>query len=353
MRVLQLIDSLEAGGAERMAIHYANALVPHVEESHLCVTRKEGILKESISPSVGYIYAAKKSTLDKNALKTVKKYIKEHNITIIHAHTTSYFFAVLLKLQSPNIKIIWHEHQGNRVHQSKKNNKVLYMASYFFSAIFTVNEALSEWCKNNLLTKPVHYIPNFVVAEGERSPLETREKEIVCVANLKAPKNHLNLLQAFREIHKQFPDWKLLLVGRTKEDAYNAAVRRYISENKMESVVSLLGEQSNVFQILNAASIGVLSSDDEGLPVALLEYGFSGLAVVTTDVGHCKEVVQDYGRIVPSNDSVALSKALQGYIQNKQWRVKDAQLFSEHIEHQYASASVIPKIIHFYKEVIQ
>lgn len=351
MRVLQLIDSLQAGGAERMAIHYANALVPYVAASHLCVTRVEGILKESISPSVGYVFAAKKSTFDSGALKKVKKYIKEHQITIVHAHTTSYFFAVLLKFQMPSIKIIWHEHQGNRVHQSKKNNKALYVASFFFSAIFTVNEALSEWCKTNLNTKRVHYIPNFVVSEREKSALETRKKEIVCVANLKAPKNHLNLVKAFTEVYKEFPDWRLLLVGRIKEDAYAITLKNYITENKLDTSVVILGEQSDVFSILNKASIGVLSSDNEGLPVALLEYGLSGLAVVTTDVGHCSEVVQDFGRIVPPNNPVALSGALKEYMQSSQKRVTDAQFFAAQIDKHYASASVVPKIIRFYKEV--
>lgn len=44
MRILQLIDSLEAGGAERMAVTYANALVQEIAFSGLVATRKEGPL---------------------------------------------------------------------------------------------------------------------------------------------------------------------------------------------------------------------------------------------------------------------------------------------------------------------
>ncbi|MEZ4874032.1 MAG: hypothetical protein R2793_00895 [Flavobacteriaceae bacterium] len=36
MKVLQLIDSLEAGGAERMAVNLANHLTPHVTGSYVC-----------------------------------------------------------------------------------------------------------------------------------------------------------------------------------------------------------------------------------------------------------------------------------------------------------------------------
>jgi len=49
MRVLQLIDSLDAGGAERVAVNMANTLSKKIDKSFLCATRKEGLLKASIS----------------------------------------------------------------------------------------------------------------------------------------------------------------------------------------------------------------------------------------------------------------------------------------------------------------
>ena len=61
MRVLQLIDSLRPGGAEKMAMTYANALVGQVEGSYLCCSRMEGMLKESLLPEVGYLFLNKKA----------------------------------------------------------------------------------------------------------------------------------------------------------------------------------------------------------------------------------------------------------------------------------------------------
>ena len=64
MRVLQLIDSLEIGGAERMAVNYANALHKRIEVSAICTTRNEGPLKELIKPEVPYFYLERKRQLD-------------------------------------------------------------------------------------------------------------------------------------------------------------------------------------------------------------------------------------------------------------------------------------------------
>ncbi|RMA57992.1 glycosyltransferase [Ulvibacter antarcticus] len=351
MRVLQLIDSLNAGGAERMAVGYANALSTQIEGSHLCVTREEGILKETVSPSVGYLFLNKKKTFDNGALLNLKNYIKENKITIIHAHTTSYFFAILLKLRYPSVKVIWHEHQGNRVKMQRKDNRALYFCSLFFSAIFTVNEELTLWCRKHLSTKKVEYIPNFVQQPSQVTAIDDRKEEIICVANLKAPKNHLNLLKAFNKVHLSHPNWKLILVGRKEEGSYLVELKNFISENNLNSVVNLLGERADVMELMNRASIGVLSSDNEGLPVALLEYGMCKLAVVTTDVGHCSKVINGYGKVVDAGNYDALANGIIDYITNDSKRKKDASEFYHHIEASYSVTSVLPKIISLYKEI--
>ena len=60
MRIIQLIDSLEAGGAERMAVSYANALAQEIEFSALVATRKEGPLLNQIESNVPYLFLNKK-----------------------------------------------------------------------------------------------------------------------------------------------------------------------------------------------------------------------------------------------------------------------------------------------------
>ena len=66
MRVVQIIDSLDAGGAERMAVNYANAMANEIEFSGLVTTRKEGDLKPQISINVSYLFLKKKRFLFRN-----------------------------------------------------------------------------------------------------------------------------------------------------------------------------------------------------------------------------------------------------------------------------------------------
>ena len=77
MRILQLIDSLEAGGAERMAVNYANALVDDLGFSALVATRKEGALLVQIDSKVTYLFLNKKRQLDFGALWRLRSFVSQ------------------------------------------------------------------------------------------------------------------------------------------------------------------------------------------------------------------------------------------------------------------------------------
>ena len=348
MRVLQLIDSLEAGGAERIAVTFANALTEHLEQSYLCTTRKEGTLKSSLQKDVAYIFLNKKKTLDINAVFRLKKFLKSEKISIVHAHSTSYFFATLVKIVYPKITLIWHEHHGNRVQKKRKNYKALWLCSFFFTSIITVSQSLKNWSIKNLHTKNVIYLPNFVdISNFSESHCE--HKVMICVSNLRKPKNHLNLLTAFHIVHHLYPDWKLKIIGRDFEDGYALEMKKYINEQKLEDSVRLLGLRNDIAFQLQEASIGVLSSDSEGLPMALLEYGASGLAVVCTNVGHCKSVIDSAGMIVPPKDSDALAAALIKYIESSSLRKRDGANFRKRVKDYFSLEHCLGKLLRIYQ----
>ncbi len=351
MKVLQLIDSLHPGGAERMAVTIANALVSEKVGSYLCATREEGLLKQNLKIGVGYFYLKKKSALDIVALLRLRRKIRQHQITIVHAHTTSYFFATLLKISCPSLKLIWHEHQGDRIATTRRENLVLYFCSFFFTSIIVVNQVLQRWCEKNLLSEKVIYLPNFVLTENLYSRLNT-EKNIVCVANLRSPKNHNLLLKAFAIVHSTHPDWKLHLLGRDFEDSYSADLKTIALKEDMNESIIFWGSSDMVESVISTSAIGVLSSNSEGLPMALLEYGRAGLAVVCTDVGQCREVVGPFGKIVPPKNEDALAEALLFYIENEGERVTDAEGFSKHITANYSGKNIMPKLLAIYKNEV-
>lgn len=354
MKVLQLIDSLQAGGAERVAVNYANALVSRIETSYLCATREEGILKESLSKEVQYLFLNKKSTLDVKAISTLSRFVKYHSITMIHAHASSFFMATIIKLLNPRIVLIWHEHYGNRSQSSAINKLILKSCSYFFSVIIAVNKLLKERSESKLLSKHVYVLSNYPMINSNSNKTSLKgepEKRIVCLANLRPDKDHLTLLKAFTLVIKEHADWSLHLVGQDFEDDYSKAIKQYIQHESLSELVFMYGSCPDTFHILKQATVGVLASKSEGLPLALLEYGLAELPVIATQVGDCHQVISnaDEGVLVEPEHHDFLADAILLYINDLDLRRKVAKNLHLKVLKSFSEASIMDKLIEIYK----
>lgn len=354
MRVLQLIDSLHTGGAERMAVNFANSLTSHINASYICVTREEGLLKQSLLPEAHYLFLSKNTTIDVKAIKKLNSFIKRHNIDIVHAHSTSFFLGTLMKILNPKLILIWHDHHGNRAETSTFNSFVLKMCSVFFSCIIAVNDKLKKWSQDNLLVKQVYVLANFpqtsttlklTTLKGEVG------KRIVCLANLRPDKDHINLLQAFSIVKTKHPDWTLHLVGKDYNDAYSNDIKDFIKENNLEKQVFIYGSCADISNILSQSTIGVLASKSEGLPVALLEYGVAGLPVVATNVGDCHKVISnaDEGLLVEPQNHNVLAEALVACINDLDLGARVANNLQTKVLASFSESTVMKSLISIYR----
>ena len=87
--------------------------------------------------------------------------------------------------------------------------------------------------------------------------------------------------------------------------------------------VTILGWQSDIERVLSAADIVVLTSDNEGTPLSLIQAGMAGLPVVTTNVGSVPEVVLDGSTgIVTRLDIQEVAEALEKLVNDKVLRSK-------------------------------
>lgn len=119
---------------------------------------------------------------------------------------------------------------------------------------------------------------------------------VALVARVDAMKDHPTFLAAMA----QNPDLNAVLIGRGT-DALS------LPDN-----VTALGARSDIADLLPAFDIIALSSAfGEGFPNALAEGMAAGLVPVATDVGDCRQIIDDTGHIVPPGDVDSLSNALR------------------------------------------
>lgn len=326
MRIVQIIDSLEPGGAERMAVNYANALSKKVEFSGLIATRYEGLLLSQIHEKVSYLFLNKRKIIDFEAVLRLRKYIKENNLDIIHAHSSSFFIAVLVKCTFPRIKIIWHDHYGISQDLKSRRNLSLKFFSHFFSGSIAVNSSLKKWARSYLYCSNSIYLPNFIEASSKKDESIVlkgiKGKRIICVANLRFQKNHNLLIEAADIIKKQFPDWTFHLLGKDFQDSHSKKLFQKVKDLRLEETIFFYGAVHTTRSAMEQADIAVLPSLSEGLPLALLEYGLCKLAVVSTDVGEIPQIITSNreGVLIESNDVNQLASGIEKLITDKVYR---------------------------------
>ena len=357
IRVIQLIDSLEPGGAERMAVTIANELADEVAFSGLVTTRLEGGLKNTLAKKVEYTFLNKKKAVDFFALFRLRDFVKKNQVNTIHAHSSSYFFAVLLKLTMPSLQIFWHDHFGNRV-QSKAGYFSLRLFSVFFSGVFTVNETLKVWAEKYLYVGDVQFLPNFTSSNEKELAVTVLEgvanKRIVFLANLHHPKNHILALQSFLASQIANEGWTLHLIGKDKKDSYSEELKNFIQQNNLQDAVFIYGSCNDVKSILRQAKVGILVSSYEGFPVTLLEYGMAGLTVISTDVGYCSTIIQNEatGYLIASNNKVQLQEVFIQIANESHKNATLAKNLNTFVKNNYAPEKVIQKIMAAYQEYL-
>ncbi len=347
MRIVQIIDSLEIGGAEKMAINYANALSKKVIFSGLVATRAEGNLKTQINTTVSYLFLNKKSTIDFGAVFRLKNYCKANQIEYLQPHSSSYFIAILVKCIHPKVKILWHDHNGLSEFISREKSFAVKVASFFFKGIVVVNYKLKIWAEKELNCKKVIYLPNFT-SIAENVSAETNLKgisgnRILCLANLRDQKNHFFLLEVAEKLKNSHPQWTFHLVGKDFEDDYSKEVKAKIQAKNLSDTVFVYGSKNDVKNIIDQSDITILTSKSEGLPVSLIEYGLSKKPVVSTKVGEIPLIIKDNvnGFIVEPMDTEGFYQKLLKLIETKDLQVQMGNALYKTIVENHSEEGII------------
>src|ERR1039457_7260762 len=109
---MQVVDSLEAGGLESVAVNFANLLPGYGVESYICSTRTGGPLESRLTSRQNYVNLQRRGLVDFKAFWRMVGFLRDHKIDIIHAHGTALFFSALAAHCMSGVKLIWHDHFG-------------------------------------------------------------------------------------------------------------------------------------------------------------------------------------------------------------------------------------------------
>jgi glycosyltransferase involved in cell wall biosynthesis len=177
--------------------------------------------------------------------------------------------------------------------------------------------ALSEYTRDQIVamktTRKVLLAPCGVDTHLFRPSVKPTGNYILCVARLSDPRKNIRLLlEAYAIIRGTLRDPpELVLVG----DMLTESDMQYVKAAQLADGVRVVGmkDETSLAELYRNARLFVLSSDEEGLGIVILEAMACGLPVVSTDCGGPATLVTEgkTGFLTPVGDSQALASKIQ------------------------------------------
>jgi glycosyltransferase involved in cell wall biosynthesis len=161
-------------------------------------------------------------------------------------------------------------------------------------------------------------------------------------------------VEAARLLSRRKLKARFVLTGRCDED-HPASIRpKQMQQWQEEGVVEWWGHRNDMPAVLGGATLVVLPSYREGIPVSLLEAAACGKAIVATDVPGCREVVRHRvnGLLVPPRDAVALADAVAMLVENEELRHALGRRGREIVVKEFSAAAVIGQTLALYHELL-
>ncbi|HBC6052196.1 glycosyltransferase family 4 protein [Proteus mirabilis] len=238
-----------------------------------------------------------------SALMALRNWLKFHRqqFDVINTHSSTDAWLVALSCASlrHSPAIVRTRHVSTDVSRSLPT-RWLYLSSS--AHIVTTGEKLRQTLHqyNRFPLSQMTSVPTGIDLEkfSPQNKQQAREKigvpnkpTLGIVATMRVWKGHKYLIEAWKTLHLQFPDWQLLLVG---DGPQRKNLQPMVKLAGLEESVFFLGNRNDVPDCLNAMDVFALPSfGNEGVPQGIMQAMACGLPVVSTTVGAISEAVID------------------------------------------------------------
>ena len=309
---------------DKVTIKYLTDVKPNRKEFKSAIRSKNifKIFKEGL-------YAIK--TLLKRR-STMVKYIKNCDSDVIIA-TRDIFDEWLGDYgKEETLKIGW-EH--NHYHNDFKYASNITRANRKLDYLVLVSNSLREFYSKELINSKCEcvYIPNVIESVPDKSS-SLNNKRLVSVGRLSPEKGFMDLLKIYTLLHKDYPDWKLDIVGDGVE---KERLEKFIDEHELQDFVTLHGfrDKDYIDNLLHDSSIYLLTSYTESFGIVLIEAMSHGVPCIAFDSAEgARELIQSgkNGYLIKNRSYTAFIKKVSDLIDNKEERKRIGKVSKEGVK---------------------
>jgi len=188
------------------------------------------------------------------------------------------------------------------------------------------------------------HIPDFPIEK--ELPFTRNKKIILSAGRLSEQKGFIYLIKTAKIAKEQNNDWIFLIAGKGRLKNY---LLQEIKKCELENYVKLIGFYEDIFPLLKAVDVFVLSSLFEGMPNVVMEAMSTVRPVIATDVNGVHELMIDgeTGFIVPPKNSQAIYEKLSLLLSNKNLCEKMGKAGRKRVENHFTYKNMIDNLESF------
>lgn len=361
-KVLFLIHTLSAGGAEKILVNLANGIDKEKYDITVMTVIDTGVFRKDLNDDIEYKSIFKNPFSSKKPKKQVKpgnplnkknKLIKllakfyvmfwkvvpmklVHKLFIGNKYDTEIAFleGICAKIisgssneRSEKISWIHVDMMNHNKSEAVFWNRDLEMQCYdkFSKIICVSNNVKSSFIEKFPINEEkilVRYNPvdtNEILHKAKEDVLdvEISDKKIVCsVGRLVTQKGYDRLLRVHNTLIKEGLDYELWIIG---EGNKRKELEDYIENNNLRNSVKLIGFKENPYKYISKSDIFVCSSRAEGFSTVATEATILGKPIVTVNCSGMKELLGESNElgIVTENNEDALCEGLKNMIEDE------------------------------------
>lgn len=296
-----------------------------------------------------------------NGIGVLSEIFKAERPDVVHTHAS---LSARIAARMNKIKVV---HTRHCLEEEKKGIKRLVyrvINNCLSDRVIAVSEAVSEnLSADGIKGEKLRCVYNGItplreISEEEKNKIKAsygiRDGATVVgiVARLEPVKNQMMFLEAAKVVSVICPEAVFMVVG---DGSMRAELEKKASEDGIADRVIFTGYIKDVNDVMNIIDIHTLTSDREALSISLIEALSLGKAVVATDSGGPREVVENgvSGLLVNTNDAVSFTMAVVRLIQRPDIRAKLGEEGRKRVRERFMSAAMANNIEDIYKELVQ
>ena len=367
MKILQIINNLGSGGAEKLISDFVPLMKEKGHKVEVLLLQKKGsiYIDDLESKGVRVTCISEYRLYSINHILNLRSFINNNQFDLINVHLfpTLYYLGLLSLLGTIKPKIIYTRHYT----KSKRTHNIIYSAlDRFIYKGYDKVIAISDSVKEEIINEGKASEDNIeVISNGvdidkftNSTPIEmnklystykSNHKIITMVGRFSQTKDQETLIRAIDKLPKNI---NLILVG---EGALMDTHKELVKNLDIVNRVHFLGLRKDVDKILRASDIGVLSSKMEGMPVSALEIFASEIPFIGSNVSGIKDIFSGFDSgtsLFKYQDTNALAKLISDLLKDDSMRYKNIKI-SQKIASNFSLEKMVESYLNLYASCIE